>query len=174
MVGISHTELQRIEAGEAPHVSLRALSRIASALGTDLSLRIFPSGSPVRDGGHLALLARFRARLHPSLAWRSEVPMPIPGDLRSADGVIDCDVFDAMVEAETRVDDVQAVERRALAKQRDIGCRRLILVLADTRHNREVVRTVPDLALRFPIGTRACLRALARGQDPGGDCLVLL
>jgi hypothetical protein len=26
----------------------------------------------------------------------------------------------------------------------------------------------------FPIATRACLAALGRGDDPGGDCLVIL
>lgn len=41
-----------------------------------------------------------------------EVPMPTAEDLRSADGLILESEFDAMVEAETHVDDVQAVVRR--------------------------------------------------------------
>lgn len=174
MVGISHTEVRRIESGDAPHVSIAVLARIASVLGGELSLRVFAIASAVRDAGHTALLARFRSRLHDSLGWRTEVPMPIAMDLRSADAVVDGGSFGAIVEAETRLDDVQAVERRVRGKQRDLGCGRAILLLADTRHNRAVIRAVPELAERFPVGTRACLRALARGEDPGGDCLVVL
>jgi hypothetical protein len=42
-----------------------------------------------------------------------------------------------------------------------------ILLVADTRHDRGVLASVPDLRRQFPIGTRACLRALGTGQDPG-------
>jgi len=174
MVAVSHSEVGRVESGEAPHVSIGVLARIAAVLGGEISLRMYPVASPIRDGGHVALLARFSARLHSSLRWRTEVPMPITTDLRSADGTIDGRSFDAMVEAETRLDDIQAVERRVRGKQRDLGCRRVILLVADTRHNRTVTRSIPELAERFPIGTRACMRALARGEDPGGDCLVIL
>jgi hypothetical protein len=50
----------------------------------------------------------------------------------------------------------------------------LILLVADTAHNRHVLRLHPELRERFPVCTRKCLAALARGEDPGGDCLVLL
>lgn len=174
MTGISHTQVRRIEAGVAPHVDLRVLSRMASLLGHELSVGIHPAGAPVRDAGHVALLERFRRRLHPSIVWRTEVPVPIEGDLRSADATLDALDIDGLVEAETRLDDVQASERRARTKQRDLGRRRLILLVADTRHNRAVIRAVPELSEHFPIGTRACMAALARGRDPGGDCLVVL
>jgi hypothetical protein len=108
------------------------------------------------------------------MRWRTEVPLPIPGDLRSADGVATTDDFAAIVEAETRLDDVQAAERRLRSKQRDLGGRRAILLVADTRHNRHVIDQVPDLRHQFPIDTRHCLAALGRGDDPGGDCLVIL
>ena len=158
----------------APHVDLRVLSRMASLLGHELSVGIHPAGAPVRDAGHVALLERFRRRLHPSIVWRTEVPVPIEGDLRSADATLDALDIDGLVEAETRLDDVQASERRARTKQRDLGRRRVILLVADTRHNRAVIRAVPELSEHFPIGTRACMAALARGRDPGGDCLVVL
>ena len=174
LVGISHTQVRRIEGALAPHVDLDVLARIASVLGHELSVGIHPITSPVRDAGHLALLARFHARLHPSIRWRVEVPVPIPGDLRSADGVIDSPRVDAIVEAETRLDDLQAVERRIRGKQRDLGSKRAILLVADSRHNRAVIRSVPDLKDQFPIATRACLAALGRGNDPGGDCFIVL
>jgi transcriptional regulator with XRE-family HTH domain len=174
LVGISHTQVLRIERGAAPHVDIEVIARMASALGCELSMSVHPIAAPVRDAGHLALLAEFRSRLHPSLRWRTEVPIPIAGDQRSADGVIDGRGFDGIVEAETHVDDIQAAVRRLRGKQRDLGTTRAIIVIADTRHNRAVLDHVPELRDQFPVPTRACLASLARGLDPGGDCLVLL
>lgn len=174
LVGMLHTEILRIERATAPHVSIDALARIAAVLGQDLSLAIHPAAAPVRDKGHLALLARFAARLAASISWRTEVPIPLPGDPRSADGVAAGANVDAIVEAETRLDDVQAVVRRLRAKQRDLGTKRAILLFADTRHNRDVLRDVPVLRDEFPIRPRACLLALGRDEDPGGDCLLLM
>jgi hypothetical protein len=174
MVGISHTQLRRIESGTAPHVDLDLIARIASVLGHELSVGVHPIGLLVRDKAHIELLRRFATRLHTSIRWRTEVPIPIPGDRRSADGVAAANAFDAVVEAETRIHDIQAVVRGLRAKQRDLGAKRVILLLADTRHNRAVVNSVTELKDEFPISTRACLAALARGEDPGGDCLVIL
>jgi len=174
MVGISHTQVIRIEGGHAPHVDIDVVSRMASVLGYSLTLGIYQIATPVRDAGHLALLARLRERVHASVRWRSEVPMPIPGDLRSADATLDGDQLDAMIEAETRLADVQGLERRVANKARDLGVRRVILLVLDSSHNREVVRSTPWLAERFPVGTRAALAALRHGRDPGGDCLVFL
>jgi transcriptional regulator with XRE-family HTH domain len=173
-VGISHTQVRRIEGGLAPHVDLDLLGRIASALGGELSLGVHPVGPPIRDKAHVELLQRFAARLGPGMTWDTEVPIPIPGDLRSADGVAAGGGFDAVVEAETRLHDVQATLRRLRAKQRDLEATRAILLVADTRHNRAVIAAVPDLLRQFPVGTRACLVALAKGRDPGADCLVIL
>ena len=173
-VGISKTHVRRVELGLVPHVEVDLLGRLAAAVGAELSMGIHPAGPPVRDKAHLALLGRFKARLHASIRWRTEVPIPIPGDPRSADATTTAKTFDATVEAETRLGDVQATERKLRAKQRDLGTTRAILLVADTRHNRAVLAAVPDLRAEFPIDTRSCLAALARGMDPGGDCLVVL
>ena len=172
--GISHTQVLRIERGLAPHVDVEVLARLASASGYELSMGVHPAGPPVRDRPQLSLLGRFAARLHPSIRWRTEVPMPIPGDPRSADATATGESFDATLEAETRLGDVQATVRKLRTKQRDLGTTRAILLVADTRHNREVIAATPDLRTQFPIGTRQCLVALSRGEDPGGDCLVIL
>ena len=100
--------------------------------------------------------------------------MPIEGDRRSADAVIGAEGLEAIVEAETHLDDIQALERGIAAKQRDLGVAGVILLVADTRHNRAIIEGVPELGRRFPIGTRACLFAIAQGRDPGGDALVIL
>jgi transcriptional regulator with XRE-family HTH domain len=179
-VGISHTQVRRIEAGVAPHIDLDLLSRIASALGAELSIGVHPIGPPVRDKAHVALLERFAARLGPDVTWQTEVPIPLPGDLRSADGVVGIRAtapawnLEAIVEAETRLHDVQETERKLRAKQRDLGTTRAILLVADTRHNRRVIAAIPEIQRQFPVGTRSCLAALKAGRDPGADCLVIL
>jgi len=173
-VGVGHNVVVRAERGDAATLSIDMIARIAAVLGQELSVSLHPDGDPVRDKGHLALLGRFRSRLGPGVRWRVEVPMPIEGDRRSADAVIGLEALEAMVEAETHLDDIQALERGIAAKQRDLGVGRVILLVADTRHNRAVIEGVPELRRRFPIGTRACLFALAAGRDPGGDGLVIL
>lgn len=174
IIGLSHSAVGRLERGELQRVTVERIAVTAAALGLDLRIGLFPSGSPVRDAAHLALIERLRQRVGPGLRWRTEVPVPLPGDLRSADVVIDGPSVDEMVEAETRLEDLQALERRVRIKQRDLQARRVILLVADTRHNRSVVAAHPELAERFPVTMRACLAALRAGRDPGGDSIVLL
>lgn len=174
MLGVTHSSIGRMERGDVARLSFERIAVVGAILGLDLHARLYPSGSPVRDGAHLALLERLRKRLGSMLRFRLEVPVPIAGDHRSADGVIDGEDVDAMVEAETRVDDVQALLRRIRAKQRDLGSRRVILLLSDSRNNRSVLAHHPELAAEFPIHPRACLRALSAGVDPGGDAILLL
>ena len=79
-----------------------------------------------------------------------------------------------LVEAETHLGDLQAIERRVGSKARDLGVAGVILLVAETRHNRAVLGLHAEVGERFPIGTRACLGALSTGSDPGVDCLVCL
>ena len=155
-------------------MSVDLAARVASVVGLQLASSLHPDGDPVRDRAHLALLARVRARISPALRWRAEVPIPIAGDLRSGDVLISGGEWDALLEAETRLGDLQLLERRAAAKQRDLGATRLILLVSDTHHNRDVVRLHPELRDRFPVDTRTCLSRLGRGDDPLGDALVIL
>ena len=170
---VSHSTIGRIERGHG-RVEVVFAARLCAALGAELSLDSHPVGSPVRDRGHLALLARFQSQISPILGWRTEVPLPIAGDLRTLDGYLLGEDFDGIVEAETRLDDLQAVERRVHLRQRDSRARRALVVASDTRHNREILASTPEFRVRFPVSTRALLRALRRGDDPGGDGIVLL
>ena len=163
-----------MERGEIRRLSIDRLAVIAAVLGLDMRLSFYPSASPVRDEAHLALIGRFRSRISPLLRWRTEVPIPIPGDQRSADVVLGRPPDAAIVEAETRLNDLQALERRVGAKQRDMGVERVILLIADTRHNRDVLEHHPELRERFPVSTRAALIALKAGTLPDGDAIVIL
>lgn len=173
-VGVGHHVVARAERGDARTLTIDLVARIAAVLGHELAASLYPSGDPVRDRGHLALLGRFRTRLPATLPWRVEVPVPMSGDMRSGDAIVPVSEGDILIEAETRVDDTQAVIRKAFAKARDLGAIRTVLLLADTRRHRRMLEDHPELRERFPMGTRQCLTALARGTDPGGDCLVLL
>lgn len=174
LVRVSHTSIARLERGQSGILTVALAARMAAVLGLKLSATLHPDGDPVRDAAHVALVERLRLRLAAGLRWRTEVPMPIAGDLRAADAVIDGPGVAVLVEAETRLDDLQALERRLNAKQRDLQLARVLLLVADTRHNRRVVADHPPVRARFPISTRAALAALARGRDPGGDAIVFL
>ena len=173
-IGASHATVAKVERGDPGLMTLDLVARWAAVLGFELASSVHPSGDPVRDRGHLVLLTRLRARIPNAPNWRVEVPVPITGDLRSGDAMVTVDTGDVLVEAETRLDDLQAVLRKGAAKARDLGAVRLVLLVADTRHNRRVIRDHPELRERFPIDTRTCLARLAKGQDLGGDALVIL
>lgn len=78
-------------------------------------------------------------------------------------------------DAETRVGDLQAVERRIALKQRDGREDCVILLLADTKHHRALLDVAgAGLRERFPVSQRTALAALRAGRSPGGNALILL
>lgn len=173
-VGISMAELSRIERGQAPHVAYETLVAIAAVLGLDLPLRAFPNDDAIRDAGQLGLLASFRALL-PDLGHRSEVPLGLLGDRRAWDHVVDGPGWSLPVEAETRLRDVQALQRKISLKCRDGGFDRVLLLVADTRHDRHVLRLASaEFASSYPVRGRDALAALQAGILPEGSAIVLL
>jgi hypothetical protein len=74
---------------DSPRLLVDVICRVAALLGLDVSIGLYPSGSPVRDAAHLALLERLRIRLGPSRRLSLEVPMPIAGDMRSVAAGVD-------------------------------------------------------------------------------------
>ena len=174
-VAISHSQVGRIERGALVDVTLGQVARLAVAAGLDLSVRLYPGSDPVRDVAHIRLLERLRAELHPSLTWRTEVPLPIPGDLRAWDAVIGGRDWQIAVEAETRVADAQALQRRLSRKVRDGRIVHVLLLVADTARNREAVAAAGSgLTAMFPATARAVLEALRSGHDPGLSGIVIL
>lgn len=173
--GMSHSQVGRIERARHPAVSVMQLARICSVVGLDLSVRTYPNGSRLRDTAHLALIERFRERLSARLSVRREAPLPISGDLRAWDLLILGAGDPIGVEAETRISDIQALERRIPLKARDGEVSRVILVVSGSRGNRLAVREADEsLEASFPVPGRVALAALARGQDPGGNALILV
>jgi transcriptional regulator with XRE-family HTH domain len=173
-LGISRSQYSRIERGRSPDLSISMATQLFAVLGFDLAVRPYPSGDPIRDAAHAALLERLHVLCHRSLVWRTEVPLPIPGDPRAWDATIR-GTFRAGIEGETRVRDLQALDRRLALKERDGGMDRLILLVLDSRSNREAIRAHGDwVRQRFPIPGRRALELLGVGLDPGGNALILL
>jgi hypothetical protein len=101
--------------------------------------------------------------------------MPDPGDPRAWDVFVRGGGVTIGVEIETRITDLQELERRLMLKARDSRVDRVILVLKDTRHHRHVVRAWGEsLRTSFPISGRSAIAALRDGRDPGGNALLLL
>jgi transcriptional regulator with XRE-family HTH domain len=173
-VGFSKAQYSRIERGLGGDLSIVDASRLLAAVGLRLSVRAFPDGEPLRDAAQSSLLARFRADLHRSLGFRTEVVFPGPDDRRAWDAVVSGASWRMGVEAETRPRDRQALERRLELKLRDGDVDYLCLLLLDSRHNRELLRAHGSaLAARFPIAGRRALELLRAGVDPGGSTIVL-
>ncbi len=174
-LGTSQSRVSIVERGRCASATLVQLSRHAASVGLRLHAAAYPGGRRLLDAPQLALLNRFRARLAVLWRWEQEVPIPIEGDLRAADARITAGECDIVVEAITRLADVQAQTRAAQLKRRDLRARRLILLLGATAANRRATREAgPALMDAFPITPRAALDALAAGRDPGGDALLYL
>lgn len=172
---MSRSSVSRIERGRAPHASLERMAIVLAVVGLELGARAYPAGPPIRDVAHLRLLARFRTRIGPGWRWRPEVPIGGTGDLRAWDGVLVRGGEVIAIEAETRLHDVQALLRRIAAKRRDGAAGRLVLVVADTRTNRQAVRAArPEFVATFPADARSTWPALVAGLPPPDDALVLV
>jgi transcriptional regulator with XRE-family HTH domain len=116
MSHIAGSTAGRIESGFIRDPDLRILASLAATVGLELRLRAYPNGDPIRDAGQQRLIQRLRLRLHPDLSWRTEVPLPVEGDLRAWDAVVRTTSWRVAVEAETVLEDIQSVERRLALK----------------------------------------------------------
>ncbi len=172
--GISTSWVSRVERGLADEIGLRRLSIMLAIVGLDLSVRAYPGAQPLRDEGHRRLLARIRALLPVGAAWRTEVPLPRPGDARAWDAMTRRWGLQVGIEAELRPTDLQTLQRRLALKLRDGGADRLVLAMAHTRHNRALLRLAgEDLRAMFPLQGQSARTALRAATDPGCNLLVL-
>src|SRR4051812_44379195 len=114
--GVSVDTIRRLERADSGACTLDLLSRVAEAVGLQLAASLHPNGDPVRDRGQLDLIDRLRKRLGPATRLRTEVPVPIAGDLRAGDAMLEVagtDGFvDVLIEAETHLVDIQQVARK--------------------------------------------------------------
>lgn len=173
LLGTSTQRICRVEHAQVATLNLPDLARHAAVVGLKPYVKLFPLGRRLLDKPQIDLLARLRARLHPSWSWETEIPMPIPGDLRSADCRIAMPGCSILVEAFTRVSDYQAQTSSAARKKRDLAADRLILLVAATHANRRAVAEAAAVAGgSFPIRTKAALTALSGSHVLEADAIV--
>lgn len=176
--GVSQPFISYLERGRKLP-SLKAMHRLASAAGHDLSFRLFPAdGVRLRDSGQLRLADLIRREL--DAAWRVqlEVPVASPPDRRAADMVLQTPGEVVQLEIERALLDFQAQLRVAQLKRAALADRlsrpvRLVISLPDTTRNRTVVddhRLIVESAL--PIPSRRIWSSLRSGGPLGGDGLL--
>ena len=172
--GLNQSRVSRTERNARLPARVDELTAHCAALGLSLSVRVYPEASPVRDIGQLRLLERFRARLPAGVGWRTEVPVGGTGDLRAWDARLDLPAT-VGVDAETRLTDIQALQRRCETKWRDSRVDRVVLLVASTRHNRLVLAEHRE-ALRstFPADTVEVMAALRHARLPVANGIVIL
>ncbi len=172
---MSHSQFRRIERGEVHGVSVDQLGRACSAVGLRLIAKAVPGAGPAVDEAQLGLLGRFRAVLPPGSRLATEVPLPGRGDLRAWDGLLVLDHVRIAVEAETRLLDAQALERRYAIKMRDGHVDLMVLLVADTAHNRAFLDMHREaLRMRFPLDGRQLLPDLRAGRAPSASGILSL
>lgn len=174
-IGLSASEVSRIERGLLPGVSVVRLAELQAVVGLELDVRVYPGGQPLRDASQVELLERFRRRLHRSWHWATEVPLPIAGDLRAWDALAWLPDERYGIEVETRPSDAQGLVRRLQLKRRDGGVDGVLLVLPDTRTARAFVRAAePTLRGFFSIPGYRAIELLQAGADPGCNAIVIV
>ena len=173
-IGISTAEVSRIERSRSPRVPFITLARLAAAVGLELSARLYPGGTPIRDAAQTSLLSDFASGLDASLRWDTEVPLPIPGDPRAWNGMIRGVGWRFGVEAESSPRDGQALARRLQLKWRDGDVGGVILLVRDTRQTRLFLEAAePQLRGFLPLRSREILRAVRRGERPDSGIVVV-
>jgi len=172
--GLPQSRISRTERDVPPSPRIDEAAAHAAALGLRFWAQTFPEGPAVRDAGQLRLLQRLRDVISAAFTWRSEVSLGISGDLRAWDVRLDGPAIVA-IDAETRLHDVQELQRRLELKLRDSGVPCLVLVVAATRHNAAVLRLHrAALTSTFPLGTRETLGALRAGRAPNAYGIAVL
>jgi transcriptional regulator with XRE-family HTH domain len=174
-LGVSNAQISRIERALAPEVSISVIVSFAAIVGLDLVVKTYPGPNALRDTPQLTVLEDFRRRLHASIRWAVEVPLPIAGDQRAWDGLISGTGWRYGVEVESLPRDAQALVRRLHLKERDGDVDGVILVLPDTRRVRTFRNdAAAELGPAFPVAGLAALRRLSAGEDPRGSAVILI
>jgi transcriptional regulator with XRE-family HTH domain len=177
-LGMSGDKVWKIEHAKLNTLSILDAAEMAAVLGLDLSAKLFPSGVKVRDEGQARRIVRLLESVSSPLRYRTDVGLPQaaggPTDLRGWDVVLYGHGVRTCIEYEVRLHDVQATIRRHNLKRRDDPSDQFLMVVADSRHNREVVRTYADLFADLPrLRTANVLKTLRAGQHPPTGLILL-
>lgn len=175
--GISRATIGRLEHGRLDSLTLLRAAELAAVLGLELSIRTYPGPRVVRDAAQIRLIQRLMARLGAAWTWEFEVPLGLERDQRAWDARATHISTGAtfVVEAVTRLTDVQGTLRRINLKQRDAGSPRVVLLLAETHANTLMqAEARPILRSAFSVNARTAFHRWSTGADLGADAVVVL
>lgn len=174
-IGVSESEISRRELGKSRRLTGEKLAVHAAAVGLKLSVKLWPVGGGIRDAAQVRYIGAFIARVGRAWHVTLEAPIRLPGDLRAVDILLVAGSLRIAVEVVTRLADLQAQVRAAQLKARDVEATRLVLVVAGTHANRNVLAAArTSLVAGFDLDTRRLMADLAAGRDPGRDGIVVL
>lgn len=166
---------ERIESG-TPTVTLTNLVAATEAVGLDLVLQTYPGrATSLRDSGQLGIAQAIASIA--DQAWRATFEHRAGDHGEAIDLVLWGRDEVLAIEIERMAVDWQGQYRRASLKRDWLAARtdrpvRLVMVLADTRRNREALSPFADLLGRtFPAGSAAVTRAIRDGSRLGSDGL---
>jgi len=171
--GVARSTWDRIERG-SPVVSVANLVAASDAVGLDLVCSLYPGRPPgLRDSGQLAIAQFLEERAHPT--WSVSLEEPAGDHGEAIDMVFGGPTEIIAVEIERLLVDWQAQSRRWLAKRAWLAQRharpvRLVVVVADSPRNRDVVRPFTALIDRtMPAGTRSVMQSISTGAPLAHD-----
>jgi transcriptional regulator with XRE-family HTH domain len=167
---ISIAQVSRIERAGLPNLSIRDAAVVASVVGLDLAARTYPGGDPLRDTAQARKVGELLRHVGRPLRYQTEVLLPprdgVP-ERRRWDVFITDGITEVGVEVEMRLHDAQAQTGRIRSKALGGGVARVLIVVADTRHNRRVLKEFPEYFADWPrLRTASVLATLERGELP--------
>ena len=173
---MSQPVVSRIERAVLRSLSLEDAIILGDAVGLEIAARAYPCRGPTRDAAHARKLLGFLQHVHAPPRYGLEVPLP------NIEGLPERRAWDAMifggdgatgVELEMRLYDLQGQMRRTMVKWRDSNVERLLLLIADTRTNRHVMRELPGYVDSLPrLRTANVLGQLELGERPKSGYLL--
>jgi transcriptional regulator with XRE-family HTH domain len=170
------SKISRIENARLPSLSVSDATLLASLLGLDLSARTYLGPDPLRDRAQATKIGELLRHVRQPLRSTTEALLPakegIP-ERRRWDALMTDGVEEMGVEVEMRLHDAQAQTGRLRTKARDGLVDRVLLVVAATRHNRQVLRDFPAYFADWPrLRTAAVLADLESGRLPPSGLIL--
>jgi transcriptional regulator with XRE-family HTH domain len=176
--GVSNATVNGLESG-AHDPTTEVLARIATVLGMDLGVRLYPGTGPlVRDHIQAAMIEALISLLHERWRPTPEVPVrrPIRGviDLVLEDDalrVVACEAYSELRRLEQQIRWSKA-KADALGELRGTSVARLLLLRSTVRTRAVVSEYASVVAAAYPAPTEACVAALGQGGPWPGDTLL--
>lgn len=183
--GFDRSHLARIEAGMT-HASLEAIVALATAMGADLSVRLYPGSGPgIRDRHQARMAECVLSQLAPAWAPHLEVGVsqPVRGFIDTVFERRDTSLL-VVAEFESVLPRLEQQIRWASAKAASIGSSDLVgpgprpavsklLVLRSTVTTRNLARSFEALLrAAYPAPTRHAINSLRSGSPWPGDAIV--